>query len=154
MKKNNVIIFFLTILLLTSCGFKRLNINNDNTFEIKEIKITGEKRVGFQIKNQILSSSKSNSAKSFNLEINLAKEKVIKEKDLTNKITKYNLEFKVNIDIIDNNSSDITKYTRTERVPYSVAKTHTATVQNEKSALDNIAEIIAENVINYINLNL
>jgi hypothetical protein len=154
MKKNKILVLLLTVLFLTSsCGYKALNVDNNN-FKIDKIKITGNKRAGFQIKNQILSYTKKNSNRVFNLEINLKKNKLIKEKDITNKVTKYNLQIEVDVDILIKSTSSISKFSKVFLAEYLVAKSHSATIQNEKTALENLSENIAENIINHINLNL
>ena len=90
----------------------------------------------------------------FNLEINLKKNKLIKEKDITNKVTKYNLQIEVDVDILIKSTSSISKFSKVFLAEYLVAKSHSATIQNEKTALENLSENIAENIINHINLNL
>jgi len=50
----------LILLLLTTvnCGFKVINESEKNEFSIENIKTSGEKRINFKIKNDLLNYSK------------------------------------------------------------------------------------------------
>ena len=51
--------FFLLLffLLTVNCGFKVINESEKNNFTIQEIKTSGNKRINFKIKNNLLSHS-------------------------------------------------------------------------------------------------
>ena len=97
LKIRKTSILLLCIVAITSCGFKKINMLDAEGFAIQNIKIIGNKRIGHDLKNDILSySSKKNENK---LEINLEIKKgtVIKERDISSKITKNTILFKFQI---------------------------------------------------------
>ena len=55
MKK--VLLFILTYILVTSCGFEVVNRTQLANYDINEIVSTGDKRINFKIKNKILFGS-------------------------------------------------------------------------------------------------
>ena len=50
---NKNIIILVLIVILTSCGFKHANQISNEKFTIAEVNITGEKRLGNKIKNEV-----------------------------------------------------------------------------------------------------
>ena len=55
MIKNIAKIFLICLLFVTTgCGFKVLNELEDNNFTINDIQTTGDKRINFKIKNNLL----------------------------------------------------------------------------------------------------
>ena len=91
-KYSKLTIFFL--LLFYGCGFKVVDQNISN-FDIVEIKTTGDNRINFKIKNRLLYNSKKNFGKPLILEIKTEKNKSIKERNLKNQITKYEVQLNV-----------------------------------------------------------
>ena len=89
---NKIIIILVSIVFLTSCGFKHANQISNEKFTIAEVNITGEKRLGNKIKNEVMLSSGKNSVNLLYLDIEISKNKRVKERDEKNKITKYEME--------------------------------------------------------------
>ena len=86
--KNN---FFVIIcfLILNSCGYQITNLQND--FNINSIVTEGDKRINFKIKNKLLSTNSSTNKNFVTITLNSKKNKVIKEKNISNQITKYEI---------------------------------------------------------------
>ena len=86
--KNLFII--ITFIFTYSCGYKGIS-NTIENYNIIEIQTSGDQRINYKIKNKLLfSNSKENNDK-FILEINTIKKKTIKNKNINNEITSYNL---------------------------------------------------------------
>ena len=51
-KKNTFYLILISTLLLTSCGFKKLEKLNGN-YNVQEVSIKGDRRVGYILKNEI-----------------------------------------------------------------------------------------------------
>ena len=89
----------LIIFFVYGCGFKVIDPSDFQNFYINSIETTGDKRIGFQIKNKL--SIKSNDPLKENIKLYLDAEnvKTVKEKSSSNEITKYlitiNLKVKV-----------------------------------------------------------
>ena len=86
------------VLFLSSCGFKVVNQAETIDFSIAEITTSGDKRVGFQIKNKLVLNKNSNFIK-INISLKANKNKIIKEKNIKNEITKYQIFIDVKVSI-------------------------------------------------------
>ena len=102
MKFTKILIIFLAI-FLSNCGYKI--VNKEANYKILEINTTGDKRINYFLKNKLLLKSGENSKNLIKLEINTNKIKSIKEKNISNKVTKYeiNISSRIKYTILANN---------------------------------------------------
>ena len=145
MKKIILIIFVLT--LLNNCGFKIVEKKTLNRYFISEINTYGEGRINYKIKNLLNTKSTSGSKKKLKLALNTNKEKKIKEKNINNEITKYqvNITTKVNYeDIFQKMSGDFIINVSGD---YKVVEKHISTINNEKKLQKNLANEIADRIL-------
>ena len=136
----------LIIFLTSSCGFKVLDNNQKNNFIIKEIKTFGDKRVNFKIKNNILRNSLGDGKKIIKVTLTTKKSKNIKEKNIKNEITKY--EIRLNSSIVFALLEDKNDYTINVAVKgdYSVDDSYSSTLNNEKKLIDNLVNEISDKI--------
>ena len=87
------------LILLTSCGFKVIDKSKQSDFFIKEINTVGDRRVNFILKNELIRNSKKDSLNQINLEITSKKIKEIKEKNIKNQVTKYEINLNVELKV-------------------------------------------------------
>ena len=137
---NKNIIILISIVFLTSCGFKHANQISNEKFTIAEVNITGEKRLGNKIKNEVMLSSGKNSVNLLYLDIEISKNKRVKERDEKNKITKYEMELITSVSISSNNNSDKKRYNFNNISEYLVENNYSDTLKNEKNALDSLVK--------------
>ena len=145
MKKIILIIFVLT--LLNNCGFKIAEKKTLKGYFISEIDTYGEGRINYKIKNLLNAKSTDNAIKKLKITLNTNKEKKIKEKNINNEITKYqmNITTKVNYENISQKlSGDFTINVSGE---YIVVEKHISTINNEKKLQKNLANKIANRII-------
>ena len=148
MKKRNFIIYFLLIILsltITNCGFKVIDKSNLN-YDIAEITTTGEKRINFKIKNKLLFNSSKNDKRLLNIDIHSKKIKNVKEKNIKNEITKYELEIIAIVTFSKLNSSKKNKFNIQVSGDYDVANQFSQTLTNEKKLIETLTEKIAEKI--------
>ena len=148
MKKRNFIIYFLLIILsltITNCGFKVIDKSNLN-YDIAEITTTGEKRINFKIKNKLLFNSSKNNKRLLNINIHSKKIKNVKEKNIKNEITKYELEIIAIVTFSKLNSSKKNKFNIQVSGDYDVANQFSQTLTNEKKLIETLTEEIAEKI--------
>ena len=86
MKKFLISLTLISIFALQSCGFKRVDQNLLNNFEIAEINMFGEGRVNYKLKNKLLFTSESNNENLILINIETKKNKTIKEKNIKNEL--------------------------------------------------------------------
>ena len=145
MKKIILIIFLLT--LLNNCGFKIAEEKTLRGYFISEIDTYGEGRINYKIKNLLNAKSTDNAKKKLKITLNTNKEKKIKEKNINNEITKYqmNITTKVNYeDIFQRMSGDFIINVSGE---YKVVEKHISTINNEKKLQKNLANEIADRIL-------
>ena len=145
--KNFFFIQVIFLFLLTNCGFKVINQNLTRNFDIAEIETIGNSRVNYFIKNRILLGSKNSEKKLIKLKLNTKKEKIIKEKNIKNEVTKYKLNIiaYVNLYLIAEDKSF--DFSISESGEFSVKSIDSKTIFNEKKTLKTISESIGDKII-------
>ena len=151
MRKIN---FFLILFVFTfsGCGFKSASQVSKEKFTIAEVVVSGEKKTGNKIKNEIMLSSGKNSVNLLFLTMNVEKIKQIKERDEKNKITKYQTTLAIDISIKNNKDRNKKNYSISNSLDYIVEKNYSDTLKNEKNAIDNLVSKTAIDI--YTNLSL
>ena len=130
--------------LITSCCFKVVNQSELINFKIAEVSISGDNRISYIIKNKLLPYSTNNTKKSINLEINIKKNKSIKEKNIKNEITKFEILI---IAVVEYNEIETAKFEISENGDYTVTSQYSETLNNERKLVKILSENIAENII-------
>ena len=132
--------------MLLSCGFKVVDQNYLKNIEISETNITGDKRVAYLLRNK-LKTRNSDGSRSIKLNIEIKKIKQIKEKDIQNEVTKYEITIitDVKFDLIEENKSE--EFTVTKKNNFSVANQYSGTLNNEKNLVKNLVNEIADDII-------
>ena len=145
---------FLFLFATVNCGFKVINESEKNNFSIQEIKTSGDKRINFKIKNNLLNSAKKNHQNILLINLNTKKSKNIKEKNIKNEITKYEISLNVNVKFNLINSDANYKINLSNKGIYLVADSYSGTLNNEKKLIDNLIENISEKILKKISLKL
>ena len=145
--------FAITILfiLLSSCGYKslvkenpiNLNIENFNTQK-------GDKKLGKIIKSEIMLYSSLQSNRDINIILEIDKKKLIKEKNLKNRVTKYNLTLNVTA-YVRGDFDD--KFSFTQSSSTSVTASSFSNFLDEERVYSNLAKLIASDFKNILALN-
>ncbi len=146
----------LILLLLTTvnCGFKVINESEKNEFSIENIKTSGDKRINFRIKNDLLNYSKKNNQNVLFIDLKTKKTKNIKEKNIKNEITKYEIILNANVKFNLVNSDVIYKINLSNNGNYLVEDSYSTTLNNEKKLIDDLIENMSEKILKKIILKL
>ena len=130
MKKYKI--FFITILMIiiTSCGFNIVEHSDRSTFDIAEIKTSGNNKINYKIKNKILFGSSKNDKKLISLNLDSKKSKSVKEKNIKNEITKYQIKIEINIEVYEINNSKKIFFRVVRAGDYDVASQYSQTLNN------------------------
>ena len=147
------IVFFLLLLPL-NCGFKVVDKSKLNKFSIKEISISGDKRINFKIKNNLIIDTGKKNEKLLLIDLNTRKIKTIKEKNIKNEITKYQIEVAtlIKFNLIETN--ELGQFLINLKSDYIVAERYSQTLNNEKKVIKILAENIANEIIEEILIRL
>ena len=151
---RNLIILFIILITLQSCGFKMVDQDNLGNFYIVEIETSGEKRVNHKIKNKLLFTSNDNTRNKINVKINTKRVKNIKEKNIKNEVTKYNLTIVSTIEYEDVNTKIKNAFTLSQNGNYGVSTQNSKTINSEKKLLDLLTEKISHQITKELILRL
>ena len=141
--KLTLIIFSL---MLLSCGFKVVDQNFLKNIEISEANITGDKRIAYLLRNK-LKTRNSNGSRTIKLNIEIKKLKEIKEKNIQNEITKYEITIitDVEFDLVEENKKD--KFSVSKKNNFNVTDQYSGTLNNEKNLVKNLIDEITDDII-------
>ena len=151
-KINTLIVLILLPLLFSGCGYKKLNDNTIENIYIENINLTGDKRIAYSLKNELMLISKNAGENIINLDLSIEKNKTVKSKDKQAIPTKYDITLLVDLDVKDNENKEIFKRKFSKTISYDVAKNHSDTISIEKNNLKNITNQIAEEMVIFIKL--
>tara|TARA_Y100000591_G_scaffold326072_1_gene348099 strand:- start:515 stop:985 length:471 start_codon:yes stop_codon:yes gene_type:complete len=138
------------LILLTSCGFKVVDKSKQNNFFINKINTEGDRRVNFILKNELLNNSVKNSQNQIRLDINSKKVKTIKEKNIKNQVTKYEINLNIDLKVKFANTNREFNVSSSSNGDYSVADNYSSTLSNEKKLIENLVENISEDILKKI----
>ena len=150
MKNLKLITIAISLILITGCGFKIIDKRELLNFNIKEISTNGDKRINFELKNKLSDYNDTNSSKVIKIELDTKKTKSIKEKNISNEITKYQIKVIVNVKLIKTDNTNNLEFTIEREGDYVVADKFSQTLNNEKKLIRNITEKISESIIGEI----
>jgi len=151
---RNIIIKCSLILLfiaLSNCGFKVLD-NLESNFSIREINTSGDKRINFKIKNDLIIEYSNNATNNLILTMNTKKTKRIKEKNIKNEINKYEISIICSIELTFLEKSTKHKFTVSSNGDYLAANKYSTTIQNEKRLIEDLTNDLSDKIRNKINL--
>ena len=152
MKNIKIITSLILFILLSSCGYKQINEKDSKIIYIQYLKVLGEPRIAYSLKNNILLLSNKNSEKKYTGEIKIKKNKNSKIKNKAGKIIRYNLSVEANLQLTNINDNRNIKKTFIRTGDFEVAKIHSDTIKNENSLTKRIIQQISEDITNFITI--
>ena len=151
---RTIIISFILIMILQSCGFKIVEQTDLGNFNIVEIDTQGEKRINHMIKNKLLFVSQKIEKNKIKIKINTIKNKSIKEKNIKNEVTKYNLSITSIVEYQDINEQTKDTFTLSKSGNFDVEERNTQTINSEKELVKLLTERISSQIIDQLILRL
>ena len=146
------ILIFIFYFFLTSCGFKAVDQNYFKGFDIVP-NIEGEDRIVYLLSNYLKNNSSGNTNKIL-INAEVKKNKNIKEKNIKNEITKYEINISTLISYQILNGIKSETYKIDKKGFYNVNNKHSVTLSNEKKLIKNLVKQISEQILNDLRLNL
>ena len=147
--------YIFLIFFTYSCGFKIIDPSDLQNFYISNITTSGDKRIGYNLKNKLSIKAKDTSKKNISLSIDVKKTKEVKEKNSNNEITKYLIKIDLEVKI-DRNDKTVNVFTISEQKDYNVSSQYSQTIANENQSVKLLSEILVSKVLKKIsstNLN-
>ncbi len=149
MKMKTFLIIVLSLGLLSSCGYKVLDKSSLANFNIVELNSSGDNKINFFIKNKL--KNKITNSKEENeiiIDLKTVKTKNIKEKNINNQITKYEIIVvsTVKVNFINKNVSEIIQISSSG--DYDVVSNQAKTINNQDILEKFLAEKVSEKILN------
>ena len=119
MKK--ISLYLILLIFVSNCGFKVIDMSEQNNFSIANIETTGQSKINYIIKNNLLKSTRKD-INEINIKLETEKIRSIKEKNIKNEITKYEILIVVNVKIIENKNNKNHNITVRDTGDYNVAE--------------------------------
>ena len=151
MKK--IILFILILFLTAHCGFKVVD-QNIYRFEISEVTTLGEKRINYIIKNKLFAASEKGKDKLIKIQLDTKKTRNIKEKNIKNSITKYELIITTDVSFGKFNAIKLNKFNVKVFGAYDVSKQSSITRNNEKQLIKLLTNKISDQILNELKSKL
>ena len=140
------------IFLVTSCSYQKMNSIDQKKFFIQEFEIDGDTRESFIIQKKIQRFSNKDSANKIKILIKFTKNKTIKEKNIQNKVTKYNLSLLADVKIVELNTTNEIKRTFVANQTYDVDDNYSNTVNNSKAANNRLIDKIVDEILDQLRI--
>ena len=150
--RSLVVIPITIIMLLSSCAYEKMNSPDRKKFHITEINSNGERRAAFIIQKKINRFSNEQSTNKIKIFIDLTKSKEIQEKNMQNKVTKYNVSLSAKIVITELLSTKEFKRLFSTSEIYDVADRYTDTVNNEKNAHNALVNKVVDEILEQLRI--
>ena len=144
---KNIFKVICVAILLSNCGFKVVNQSENIKYYITSINVIGDKRINYKIRSKLSASLSDASKKPIILNINSKKIKNIKEKNIKNEITKYQITINVTIEIFSKDNKNLDEIVLSKSGDYSVVKEYSKTINNEKKLIEILTNELLEDII-------
>ena len=146
-----LLIIINVLLFLSSCGFKSLVKENPINLNIENfITQKGDKKLGKIIRSDVMLYSSKEAKKNIDIILEIDKQKQIREKNLKNRVTKYNLTLNVAV-FIKGDFED--KFTFNKTSSTTVTASSFNNFLDEERVYANLSKRIADEIKNMLALN-
>lgn len=147
--KNFILLVIFTLVI--GCGFKVVNKSQSINFNLKEINTSGENRINYKLKNKLLIFNQNeNNNKSYNINLKTDKIKKIKEKNINNVITKYEIKVSTQVIVSTLQEKEVVRFTTSESGNFETGERHSQTISNEKKLISLITSDLADQIIDQL----
>ncbi len=150
--KSVLIIALLVMFSTNSCTYQKMNALDQKKFHIMEFEIEGDARETFIIQKKIQRFSNKESKNKIKILIKLKNDKSIKEKNIQNKVVKYELKLSANLKIIELGSTkEIIRNFSANQI-FTVEDRYSNTVNNEKEANNLLIDKIVNEILDQLRI--
>ena len=151
--KKKFFTFVIFFIFLSSCGFKVINLSELNDYYISEVITGGEEKINFVIKNKLLNSFSDKNKKNIIIKLSSNKIKSIKEKNINNQITKFEIKISAQVTVFEAEQKRL-NFTIYKNGDYLVENRHTNTLRNEKNLEKLLTKNLTNEVLNQLTIKL
>tara|TARA_Y100000996_G_scaffold393355_1_gene356801 strand:+ start:124 stop:588 length:465 start_codon:yes stop_codon:yes gene_type:complete len=151
MKKKHSLILILILFLNTSCGYKNLANESIKNYNFNEINLSGNKKIGQIIKQELMINSNLDSENKYKLLLDVKTDKEINDKDIRGVIKNYTIGISVTI-TFKNTNNEVVKKIVSHNLNFDTLDTHSKTLRREKKVIENLSIIISSRILRYFDI--
>ena len=146
--RKTFLVLILIIMPLSACGYTV--VKNNKNIDILNIASSGNKKISYVVKNQLMMNSYKGAKNKINIKLNTEKNRSAKEKNISGTITKYYLNLKAKLEIEDDKGNNIINKTFTVTGDFEVGSRNSQTIITEKKKTENLTEKLAEQINTFL----
>ena len=126
------------------------NLNLADTFKIENLKINNTGRETFILKNELKNYSSNKASNKINLEIKIKSSDEIKDKDITNTVTRYNSRVEIQLKLEKLDTREVFRETFSNTSEYVAENNYSDTLLNKKKVKEDSILKLSEDIISFI----
>ena len=150
MKKNLFILLIITSIFISQCGFKKVT-QTDLNYSVSQVETKGNKKINHKLKNELLINNPTKSENLLVINLTTNKKQVIKEKNIRNEITKYQIIINASVKVKIIGKEKVEEFTVSVIGDYSIADQYSKTLDNEKNAIKRLVENLSKKILTELN---
>lgn len=154
MKKIKILFVLVSALYFNGCGYTIVKQSENNNFNIVDISTSGIQKINHKINNKLAFNSSQDSRNKIQINLNTKKDKVIKEKNIKNEITKYQITITSEITYTVINEDRKKTFSISKNGDLNVATNTLQTLNNEKKLTETLSDKIVEDILDRLNIEL
>ena len=150
--KIQILPIILISLLLIGCGFKKVHQSYAGSIQIENLKVSGVSKITNIVRNKIGLISSKDGRNKINLIVKLSKNKKVKEKNISDNVTKYEVALVANIKLTDIKTSKEINKSFQENSQYITSQNYSDTITSENKTTKELTRKISEEIVYFLNI--
>ena len=146
------LIIFISV-MVSACGYSKLNKVDQKSYQIIEINLSGDKKIGFKLKNYLNLYAPKKSKNKIIMDLQIEKKISLKEENEAGNVSKREILINVNLVIKNEKYNSKKKRLFAIKDDYSVKINRSETIIVERKVVDNLTQKMGEEIRNFLNLN-
>jgi hypothetical protein len=144
-----ILLFLLSFLIITSCGYKSIISTKENTFSMTNIELIGDRKINLLIQNHLQRYKKDNSEKNYDLKIKTVKNINIASKNNKGNSQIFSMIISIEIEVEENNKL-IGRNNFSENFSYKNTSNKFELKKYEKNVQKDLTEKLVKNLVTYL----
>ena len=145
-KLNKILLLILAFGFLVGCGYEPLLKIENQKFSVEKFTLEGNKRLGGILRNHLI--TQKNKKNNLTLIIKANKKNEVSNKSSAGKVLQYAVSVNFEITAVNNKDTKIIlSRVYSKKQNYTASNIHLDTLNNEKKALENMIETVANEIL-------
>ena len=153
--QKNIILGLIFLIILNNCGYKVIDKSQFSNLKVESFLTEGNSKLNFLIKNKLQKALGNNQGdERVYLKLKTVKEKEVKEKNDSNRITKYQIKINTTVMLNYLETGKIQNFNFSVIGNYDVSDNHSSTINNQNDLEKNLSNKTADLIISELILRV